>query len=178
MQQLSLLGRTHVPRFCWLNFKNPIRSNLIQLLEFAWTNIHLPMSNQDHIPESKSKKLIDIKVCGHKPIFFCIFMIGLHRSTIDPIYYHSKVSECSSPPVSEKVIFVVVTSCHIAIALVSATCSQLQIKKRKKKQDIHANDPHFGWFIKLPDENLTKFDKNLFISKICFSWWPSRQEWK
>ena len=44
----------------------------------------------------------------------------------------------------KKVIFVVVTSYHIAIALVSATCSQPQIKKRKKKQDIHGTVPHFG----------------------------------
>ena len=147
-KQIIVAGAYPCPKMSLLiEFHKPdqVQSHPTTGIRLTWTNIHLPMSNQDHIPESKSKKLIDIKVCGHKPIFFCIFMIGLHRSTIDPIiYYHSKVSECSSPPVSEKVIFVVVTSCHIAIALVSATCSQLQIKKRKKKQDIHANDPHFG----------------------------------
>ena len=71
--KMSLLIEFHKP--------DQVQSHPTTGIRLTWTNIHLAMSNQDHIPESKSKKHIDIKVCGHKPILFCIFMIGLLRIT-------------------------------------------------------------------------------------------------
>ena len=147
MQQLSLLGRTHVPRcLCWLNFINPIRSNLIQLLEFALPGLTFiyPCPTRTIFQNLNPRNSLTSKYVGTNPFSFAFSWSDYTAPPLPQSYIIIQKYPSVPAPVSEKVIFVVVTSCHIAIALVSATCSQLQIKKRKKKQDIHANDPHFG----------------------------------